>query len=126
VRARAAEGLSKLGDPRCIGPLISASRHANDDVRQSAAKALEPFSDVFREQKLEKKPEAKEIVYKLAPALAREEAGTRKFAAQALGIMQDRRAVKPLIKALQDPTRSYARPRLCPWEGSEIGKRSMP
>lgn len=81
----AAALLGRLGDPRSIGPLAEALRHADEAVRREAARALARFDD----------PAARAA---LTEALAHPSATTRSDTAAAIGVA-GRTALAPTLMA---------------------------
>ena len=89
MRCRAAEALGKIGDPRCVEPLIAALKDAETNVRGDAALALGKIGD----------PRA---FTPLIAALNDSHWIVRGQAARELGKIRDARAVEPLLGALKD------------------------
>ena len=85
----AASALGKLGDPRCVRPLVGALFDDDFRVREAAAKALGKMRDGG-------------CVDPLISALKDEHRWVRRNAAEALGKICDPRGVDPLIRALED------------------------
>ncbi|MCA9993014.1 MAG: HEAT repeat domain-containing protein [Ardenticatenaceae bacterium] len=105
--AYAATGLGKIGGPQAKGILLSALKNDSSDVREAAVRALVEISD-------------DEVVDALIELLGHTEwdsdpeAGdlggtTRSEAARALGKSGNKRAVAPLIQALQNDPKAYVR-----------------
>jgi HEAT repeat protein len=93
VRAAAALGVSRPGDPRAVNPLIAALRDRDADVRASAVIGLYSVYSVGGPQP----------VAPVVAALGDNEPRVRDWAANILGEMKEKSAVKPLLTALQEP-----------------------
>ena len=121
VQIEAAIALGEWGNDRAVTPLIKALESKNDDVRREMARALkeignkraiEPLIDlVYNDPSPEVKAEAaydlgyfdlsSDEVDILLESLSNEHYLVRQNIAFALGKIQKRRAVKPLIKLLE-------------------------
>ena len=118
VRWKAAEALSKIGDP-AVGPLSTLLRHADDDVRWKAAlalgeignpEAIEPLIALLDDDDRYVRSRAghalgmmgEPVLDRLASLLRDGDEKRRWGAAIALGRTGSAGAVEPLIKALGD------------------------
>ena len=114
VRYAAAEALGQLGDQRAVGPLVLQLRDRSHWAQQGAAEALQKLKwsppdeqakawflaalgDLGAAAKLGK------VAYEpILQVLTDDRATTRAYAAEALGLLGDTRAVKPLTAAMAD------------------------
>jgi HEAT repeat protein len=87
VRERAAEALSKIGEP-AIDPLIAALKDRNGLVRERAAEALSKIGEP--------------AIDPLIAALKDRNGLVRERAAEVLGKVGDATSIKPLIEAFHD------------------------
>ncbi|MDD5774772.1 MAG: HEAT repeat domain-containing protein, partial [Candidatus Omnitrophica bacterium] len=93
VRRNVAKALGEIGDKRAVEPLIKAVEDSNSDVRSEAVKALAKLGALTVEL------EVKRYMIDL------ETPGNyyfREQAAEALGRIGDKRAIVPLIKAIEN------------------------
>jgi HEAT repeat protein len=100
VRRKTVDKLRLIKDPRAIEPLISALGDVdNDDVYLTIKEALDTINPDWKDSK-----EARLQVSELIAALLDEDenSNVRQAAAEALGYIQDPRAVEPLVAALLD------------------------
>ncbi len=96
LRREAVRKLAWLGDARAARPLI-------DTIRQDDhPKLLEPASDALKKM-------GSAAVEPLVDALHDESSHVREFAADVLGEIQDKRAIRPLIQVLQSDSSSIVR-----------------
>ena len=123
VRLYAVRALGKLSDPRATAPLTELLYHASRELAFEIAEALAyldddetipPLMDILRSED----PEARSIALRgivkqgaaalphLTHALSNNSWVTRSMAAKALGLIQDHRAIEPLIETLHDPDSS--------------------
>lgn len=96
VRAAAADALEELKDARAVEPLIGTLSDADRGVRVAAAKALERIGGPASGRAL-----AEYRIDDAIWALSHGWVGLRVEAARTLGELRDRRAVEPLIAALE-------------------------
>ena len=89
VRKYAADALGKIGDEKAVHSLVKALNDEDNDVRWKAVVALGKMRT--------------SAVEPLIEVLKNEDWNIRGRAAEALGKIGDERAVKPLIRALDDP-----------------------
>ena len=90
-RRIAAEDLGKLGDPRTIAPLIEASgRGGGERAKRAAIRALARIG----------KPAIRPLINTMLSS--GESIFRRASAAEALGLIGSRRALKPLLRAMKD------------------------
>jgi HEAT repeat protein len=118
VRWKAAEALSKMGNP-AVEPLIATLKHPDEDVRWKAAialgeignpNAIEPLIHLLSDDDRFVRSRAahalsmigEQAVFPLIHALKKGDAGVRWGAALALGKIKKPLAVEPLIFALAD------------------------
>ncbi|MDP3564823.1 MAG: HEAT repeat domain-containing protein, partial [Methanoregula sp.] len=118
VRWKAAEALSKIGNP-AVGPLIRALQYPDDDVRWKAAialgeignpEAVEPLIQLLSDEDRFVRSRAahalsmigEPAVPSLVQALKKGDYGVRWGAALALGKIKNPLAIEPLIFALAD------------------------
>jgi len=94
VRGRAASALGRRGDMRAVQPLIATLRDRDEAVCANAAMSLGYLGNVQAVEPL------------VSVLLTREEPTARMRATEALGRLGDRRAVGPLIVALEDQERN--------------------
>ena len=87
VRERAAEALSKIGEP-AIDPLIAALKDRNGLVRERAAEALSKIGEP--------------AIDPLIAALKDRNGLVRERAAEVLGKVGDETSIKPLMEAFHD------------------------
>jgi hypothetical protein len=95
-KEEAVDALVKIGTP-AVGPLIAALGDENWLVREAATSALEKINPNWHTTE-----EAKRQVPEFIAALGDKISDVRKAAASALGKIGDKRAVEPLIVALED------------------------
>ncbi len=106
VREIAAQGLGYLGDERATAPLAAALSDPDDMVRRRAASALITIPAVSALPQL-----SHTATSDSSPAV-------RRFAAEALGWINDPRVVEPLIKAAADTSPEVRR-----YAATELGRR---
>lgn len=118
IREYAAGALGNIGDDRAVGPLMDMLENADEkryvaawalgEIRAEAATGM--LVEAIGEQNEALQKEATRALIKIgAPAvpalidaLESPSGDRRKYAARALGVMQDQRAEEPLIKRLSD------------------------
>jgi HEAT repeat protein len=100
VYSAAAESLASLKDTSSIEPLIIILANQSKDIREIAAETLEKIDPSWRKTKA-----ALNSVPKLIAELNNKNFEIRGAAAEALGNIEDRRAIEPLIIALKDQNR---------------------
>lgn len=99
-RVQAARGLCYINDPKVVGPLIEALKDTDKNVRFEAIFSLKVFSlRVFSSLRVTSLPE---IVDLFIQATKDPHFAVRSQAAEGLGQLGDKRAVKPLIELLKD------------------------
>jgi HEAT repeat protein/beta-lactamase regulating signal transducer with metallopeptidase domain len=123
VRRAAASSLGNLEDPRSVPALIEALRDSDSEVRACAAEALGDMEDprsipgltaAIKDGSPEVRRRAIEAISNMEggtkpvdafiAALADSNSEVREAAVEALSDVQDKRAVRPLIKLLSDPS----------------------
>jgi HEAT repeat protein/beta-lactamase regulating signal transducer with metallopeptidase domain len=92
VRACAAEALGNMEDPRAIPGLTAAIKDSSPEVRRRAISAISNMEG------------ANKPVDAFIAALSDSNAEVREAAVEAISEVQDKRAVRPLIKLLSDPS----------------------
>ena len=92
VRACAAEALGNMEDPRAIPGLTAAIKDSSPEVRRRAISAISNMEG------------GNKPVDAFIAALSDSNAEVRETAVEALSEVQDKRAVRPLIKLLSDPS----------------------
>jgi len=97
VRKAAIEALGIIQDKRALVPLIAALKDQDKHVCVDAHRALEKIDSNWRESEA-----AEQAVPAFITALKDDDKNMRKVAAEALGMIRDKRAVEPLISALKD------------------------
>lgn len=119
IRAKAAEALGELADPRSVPALVEALNDDYGDVRDAARTALlrigppavEPLIAAAGQDRTRLRRDAARTLGLLGDAravpalvglLADKDTGVRNAAAEALGQIGDRRAVEPLALARRD------------------------
>jgi len=99
VRYAAVEALGKIKNPRAVEPLINALGDWREDVRLAIKETLDTINPNWRDSK-EAKLQVSEFIAALLDEY--EDDDIHSAAARALGLIQDPRAVEPLINALKD------------------------
>lgn len=97
VCVAAAEALGSIKDSRAIEPLIAALKNTRENARHAAAKALDMIDPNWNDTET-----AKNAIPLFIAALEDKVWRIRIAAAEALGSIKDKRAVKPLITALKN------------------------
>jgi len=92
VRACAAEALGNMEDPRAIPGLTAAIKDSSPEVRRRAISAISNMEG------------GNKPVDAFIAALSDSNAEVREAAVEAISEVQDKRAVRPLIKLLSDPS----------------------
>ena len=98
IREAAVKALGNIGDKRAVGPLIEALQDSDWHVCEAAAKAL----DKINPDTWPKTEEVKKLVPEFIETLMnpRTSVQATRRAAKGLGLLGDKRAVEPLIQAL--------------------------